>query len=231
VEAARTSRAWERYAWAAGILYVIALLAEIVVALGVGLTQNDSAAKIASGLHEHRDRLLAVTPSRPPQTGRRRAARPRHQRAHDQPHTHQASQPPSPITRIKRLHASPSHQPTAEQPSHTRAGECAPPLPRRSGPSVTSGWATTRSSGPRSVRRRKSGLSSGVAQHGFCLGRLSILHACRLASRVLSYSDAHHSLVAEGVVATGGDRNTSKESSATGTAGTRMWGGGRRPRR
>ena len=60
MEAARASRAWERYAWAAGILYVIALLAEIVVALGVGLTQNDSAAKIASGLHEHRDRLLVI---------------------------------------------------------------------------------------------------------------------------------------------------------------------------
>ena len=58
--AARTSRAWERYAWAAGIVYVIALLAEIVVALGVGLTQDDSAAKIASGLHEHRDRLLVI---------------------------------------------------------------------------------------------------------------------------------------------------------------------------
>ncbi len=58
--AARTSRAWERYAWAAGIVYVIALLAEIVVALGVGLTQNDSAVKIASGLHEHRDRLLVI---------------------------------------------------------------------------------------------------------------------------------------------------------------------------
>ena len=60
MEAARTSRAWERYAWAAGIVYVIALLAEIVVALGVGLTQNDSAAKIASGLHEHRERLLVI---------------------------------------------------------------------------------------------------------------------------------------------------------------------------
>ena len=58
--AARTSREWERYAWVAGIVYVIALLAEIVVALGVGLTQNDSAAKIASGLHEHRDRLLVI---------------------------------------------------------------------------------------------------------------------------------------------------------------------------
>ena len=47
MEAARTSRAWERYAWAAGIVYVIALLAEIVVAASVGLTQNDSAAKMA----------------------------------------------------------------------------------------------------------------------------------------------------------------------------------------
>ena len=60
VVAARTSRKWERYAWVAGIVYVIALLAEIVVALGVGLTQSDSAAKIASGLHEHRDRLLEI---------------------------------------------------------------------------------------------------------------------------------------------------------------------------
>jgi hypothetical protein len=60
VAAARTSSASERYAWAAGIVYVVALLAEIVVALGVGLTQNDSAAKIASGLHEHRDRLLVI---------------------------------------------------------------------------------------------------------------------------------------------------------------------------
>ena len=60
VVSARSSRAWERYAWVAGIIFVIALLAEIVVALGVGLTQNDSAAKIASGLHEHRDRLLVI---------------------------------------------------------------------------------------------------------------------------------------------------------------------------
>lgn len=57
----RASRAWDRYVWGAGIVYVIALLAEIVVALGVGLTQNDSAAKIAYGLHEHRDRLLVIT--------------------------------------------------------------------------------------------------------------------------------------------------------------------------
>jgi hypothetical protein len=60
VVAVRTSRPWRRYAWAAGIVYVIALVAESVVAIGVGLTQNDSAAKMASALYEHRDRLLVI---------------------------------------------------------------------------------------------------------------------------------------------------------------------------
>jgi hypothetical protein len=54
------SRSWERYAWAAGIVFVIALVAESVVATGVGLTQNDSAAKMATRLDEHRDRLLVI---------------------------------------------------------------------------------------------------------------------------------------------------------------------------
>jgi hypothetical protein len=44
----------------AGIIFVIALLAESLISTGVGLTQNDSAAKIAAGLHEHRERLLVV---------------------------------------------------------------------------------------------------------------------------------------------------------------------------
>jgi hypothetical protein len=44
----------------AGIIFVIALFAESVVATGAGLTQNDSAAKIAAGLHEHRARLLVI---------------------------------------------------------------------------------------------------------------------------------------------------------------------------
>jgi Domain of unknown function (DUF4386) len=44
----------------AGIVFVVALLAESVVATGPGLTQNDSAAKIATGLHEHRTRLLVI---------------------------------------------------------------------------------------------------------------------------------------------------------------------------
>ncbi len=51
---------WQRYAWAAGIIYVIALVAESVVAIGVGLTQNDSAGKMATALYEHRTRLVVI---------------------------------------------------------------------------------------------------------------------------------------------------------------------------
>ena len=40
--------AWERYAWVAGILYVLAVVAESAIGLGVGINQNDSAAKIAT---------------------------------------------------------------------------------------------------------------------------------------------------------------------------------------
>ena len=61
VAAARASSTWERYAWAAGIVYVIALVAETVVGLlGGGLSQNDSAAKIANTLYDHRGRLLVI---------------------------------------------------------------------------------------------------------------------------------------------------------------------------
>jgi len=61
VAATRTSSAWERYAWVAGILYVIALVAETVVGLlGGSVSQNDSAAKIANALYDHRGRLLVI---------------------------------------------------------------------------------------------------------------------------------------------------------------------------
>jgi hypothetical protein len=60
VAATRTSSAWERCAWAAGVLFVIGLLAESVVSLGVGVNQDDSAAKIANALHDHRGRLLVI---------------------------------------------------------------------------------------------------------------------------------------------------------------------------
>jgi hypothetical protein len=60
-ETARSpSSGWERYAWAAGIIYVIALVAESAVAIGVGLTQNDSAGKMANALYDHRARLLVI---------------------------------------------------------------------------------------------------------------------------------------------------------------------------
>jgi hypothetical protein len=60
VIATRASGAWERYVWAAGIVFVVALLAEVVVSVGIPVNQDDSAAKIASELAEHRKRLLAV---------------------------------------------------------------------------------------------------------------------------------------------------------------------------
>jgi hypothetical protein len=60
VAATRTSTAWERYAWVAGIVFVVAIVAEIVVAFGVGVNQNDSAAKIVNALHEHRTGLKVI---------------------------------------------------------------------------------------------------------------------------------------------------------------------------
>ena len=52
--------AWERYAWAAGVVFVLALVAEVAISVGIPVNQDSSAAKIASELDEHRKRLLAV---------------------------------------------------------------------------------------------------------------------------------------------------------------------------
>jgi Domain of unknown function (DUF4386) len=51
---------WERWAWAGGIVYVLALLAESAIAVGIGLTHDESAATIAKGLHDHEQRLIAI---------------------------------------------------------------------------------------------------------------------------------------------------------------------------
>ncbi|HXD70279.1 MAG TPA: hypothetical protein VN615_10495 [Gaiellales bacterium] len=51
---------WERWAWMAGIVFVLALLAESVVATGIGLTHQESAATIARGLHAHEQRMIAI---------------------------------------------------------------------------------------------------------------------------------------------------------------------------
>lgn len=58
---ATPSRARPRYPWAAGIVFVVALVAEVAVGASLGVNQEDSAVKIVSRLHEHRDRLLVTS--------------------------------------------------------------------------------------------------------------------------------------------------------------------------
>jgi len=53
-------RALERYAWIGGVLFVVALLAEGVLSVGFEVSQNDSAARIASSLDDHHKRLIVV---------------------------------------------------------------------------------------------------------------------------------------------------------------------------
>jgi hypothetical protein len=43
-----SSTLWEQYAWVAGIPFVLALVVDLVVAIGIPVNQNDSAAKVAS---------------------------------------------------------------------------------------------------------------------------------------------------------------------------------------
>ncbi len=56
----RPSTVWERYAWVAGILFVLAVLADFAVAIGIPINQNDSAAKIATALDAYSTRLLVI---------------------------------------------------------------------------------------------------------------------------------------------------------------------------
>jgi hypothetical protein len=51
---------WGRRAWVAGIVFVAALVAEAVVSTAIPLDQEDSAAKIARELAEHRRTLLVA---------------------------------------------------------------------------------------------------------------------------------------------------------------------------
>jgi hypothetical protein len=61
MSAGRTPRNWERYAWAAGILFVVALLGESIIATGIGLTHEETPASVAGALDEHRTRLLLIS--------------------------------------------------------------------------------------------------------------------------------------------------------------------------
>jgi hypothetical protein len=55
-----TASVWERRAWAAGIVFVVGLLAEAVISAGIPINQDDSAAKIAGALHDHRNTVLVA---------------------------------------------------------------------------------------------------------------------------------------------------------------------------
>ena len=60
MEAGHPSGSWQRYAWVAGIVFVVALLAETVVSLAVGLGHDDPAAKVARRLDAHHRRLVVI---------------------------------------------------------------------------------------------------------------------------------------------------------------------------
>jgi hypothetical protein len=49
-----------RYAWGGGIVFVVAIVTEVVLAFGVKASQNDSATKIANELQAHHQRLIAI---------------------------------------------------------------------------------------------------------------------------------------------------------------------------
>jgi hypothetical protein len=53
-----TVSVWERRAWATGIVFVVALLAETLISAGLPINQDDSAAKIAGALRDHRNTVL-----------------------------------------------------------------------------------------------------------------------------------------------------------------------------
>ena len=55
-----TRSRWEQRAWAAGIVFVLALLAEAVISAGIPINQDDSAAKIAGAVRDHRHTVLVA---------------------------------------------------------------------------------------------------------------------------------------------------------------------------
>jgi len=58
--AAETTRTWGRWAWLAGVVFVVAVVADVVVAAGVPLDQDSSPAKIARELDAHSSALVAI---------------------------------------------------------------------------------------------------------------------------------------------------------------------------
>jgi hypothetical protein len=51
---------WQRFGWPAGLVFIAALIADLVATSGIPINQNDSPAKIATELGEHTTRLVVV---------------------------------------------------------------------------------------------------------------------------------------------------------------------------
>jgi hypothetical protein len=60
VTSGRMASVWERRAWVAGIVFVVALLAETLISAGLPINQDDSATKIARQLQDHRHAVLVA---------------------------------------------------------------------------------------------------------------------------------------------------------------------------
>jgi hypothetical protein len=54
------STALRRYGWVAGIVFVLAVVADVAIAVGIPINQNDSATKIAAELDQHSSNLIAI---------------------------------------------------------------------------------------------------------------------------------------------------------------------------
>jgi hypothetical protein len=52
---------WGRRAWAAGVVFVVALVAETAISAGLPINQDDSPAKIAAVLRDHRSTVLIAS--------------------------------------------------------------------------------------------------------------------------------------------------------------------------
>jgi hypothetical protein len=60
VTAGRLAEAWECYAWGGGVLFVLALVTEAIVSVGIKANQNDSAEEIARELQIHPPGLASL---------------------------------------------------------------------------------------------------------------------------------------------------------------------------
>jgi hypothetical protein len=54
------STTWERYGWTAGIVFILALIGDLVVTSGIPLNQNSSPSKVAAELDKHSTSLIIV---------------------------------------------------------------------------------------------------------------------------------------------------------------------------